>query len=217
MHLRFVGSDNPNTEVLEPIYRPPTPVLTRRAVWETPKPGMFKTVRRLKSLCPTGLSSLAGVNLSCVPEEHIPEPSLTSREQDQLLCVIKFLISYSRLHNFSGVRPTLGKDTQQAIARLLEQTFIIQPSSKGSDDPHRRLPSLVLDFLQPDPPHTFDFGPRLMSPPLFPRHMSRPTIAGPQKLSDIRIAGIVNAVALEDEGSEDMSKLNMQLVDGWSA
>ncbi|KIJ53626.1 hypothetical protein M422DRAFT_241867 [Sphaerobolus stellatus SS14] len=180
------------------IYRLSTPVLATRSIRETPKLGNSKPKEEMKPSKAVDLLSSKDISLSIVAEEVLEDAKITSREREHLL----------------GIRPTLDRDTHEGITRLLGQIPVAYPRPKYAIQ-SQQLPPKALEFLDPDSPPISSSQIRPISPPIFPRGMARPKAPGLQSLSDIRLLGIVNAVALDKEDIEDASKLNMELVDGW--
>jgi hypothetical protein len=117
---------------------------------------------------------------------------------------------------FRGIRPTIDKETHEAMASLLQHIPGAQPRPKPSVyGPATQLPSMVSVFLRGEDCPRLNTLEYPMSPPIFPRQMSKAEAPGFESLSDISSLGLIHKLKVEEE-EEDLSTGHMRLVDGWS-
>ncbi|KAF8588344.1 hypothetical protein K439DRAFT_1658555 [Ramaria rubella] len=176
-------------------YRPITPILTTRAIRQTPRLGASSPNKSLKQF---DLKYLEHTNLKLAPDESLEEKEISPRERDGLL----------------GFRSTLDKETLQALTSLFACVPGAQPRPIPTNDSFH-IASMLSDYLHDGDSHPLVTPWRPMSPPIFPQQVGVTRAPGLEKSSDLPVLGFGIKVKVEDE-EQDMAKEHMLLIDGWS-
>ncbi|KAJ6582851.1 hypothetical protein B0H10DRAFT_2098031 [Mycena sp. CBHHK59/15] len=190
-----VSFEESSFESYVPILRPMSPILTTRAMRETPRLGEHKF---LKSLPPSSSGFLSAQNFSTVEVAAVLEPSVKPEDV---------------LHTNWRLRP----DEHEAVRSLLRSTVsAIRPRREYKNrhlDPCSRPASPPILCQVPEPPFI----------PIFPRR-SRPgggireEDPPPSGLKGIAcLPAVVLPPVKMEEIEPDLHKQNMVVVDGWQA
>ncbi|KAF8492671.1 hypothetical protein JB92DRAFT_3100288 [Gautieria morchelliformis] len=177
--------------------RPMSPILTTRAIRQTPRIGGASSSSTLiKSFRHCNPKYLEYVDIKPVANEPFEEVVFSARERDQIL----------------NAHPRVDQEMLGAMASLLARV----PNAKlNHTSIHDRVPSMVSKFISDEASPPLANAPCPMSPPIFPRQLGVVRTPGMRKPSEIHSLGFVSQVKVEEE-AEDISKAHMLLVDGWN-